>query len=175
MKVELREAIIARFEDAVIYAGAESYDKGMQQFGRLLEFLNRAFDPIRSKEQLRTLFDQMPEPSLLERRLIFGTMRYLPQILRFGLKQLSMTAEITLPKAPTGRPGMGLQEKVRIVDFVGSQHKHVISLDRCMKDAAKRFRVSEATVQRAWDDRTNLDDADFRSALKFLADGPRKD
>ena len=116
------------------------------------------------------LLDQMPELSLLQRRLVFGTLKYSPQIIRFVLKEMSKTAEITLPEIPTGRPGMELQERSRIVNFVGDQHKRVASLHRCMKVAAERFGVSEATVQRAWDDRTSLDDAGFRSALKFLAD-----
>jgi hypothetical protein len=173
VNAELREKLILKTEQVFMLAGAESYDQAMQQFGKMLEFLNSHYDPMRTKEQLRTLLDQMPEPSFMQRRLLFGVLKYLPQIMRFGLKRLAETAEFTLPEIPTGRPGLELQIRTEIVEFVGNQHKRVPSLDRCMKSAAQKFGVSKGTVQRAWDDRASLDDADFRSALKFLRDGPR--
>jgi len=172
VKVELREEILTRFEKAIMHAGAENYDQGMQQFGKILEYLHKNFDPIRSKESFRAVFDDMPDPSRLELRLILGVLNFLPQIARYALKHLVTIAEDDLPAIPTGRKGLELQEKVRIVDFVGNQLKHVRSLDRCIKTAAERFHTSESTVQRAWDDRTSIDPADFRSALRYLADGP---
>jgi hypothetical protein len=172
VQAKLREEIVARLEESIILAGAEDYDKGMQQFARMLEFVNRNFDPIRSKEQLRAVLDEIPDVSFLQARLFLGTAKYIPQIIRFSLKHLATASEDDLPPVPTGRPGLKLQEKTRIVDFVGNQHKSITSLDRCIKKAAERFRVSEATVQRAWDDRASLDPADFRSVLKFLEDGP---
>ena len=50
LQPELREEIIARLEKAMIWAGAECYDAGMQQFGRMLESFNRKYDPMRSRE-----------------------------------------------------------------------------------------------------------------------------
>lgn len=170
MDVELRERIILKIEQAYTVAGAKSYDQGMQQLGKMLEFINSHYDPMRSKEQLRTLLDQMPEPSFLQVRLIFGVVKYLPQLLRFGIKRLSEEAELTLLKIPTGRPRLELQINAEIVDFVGDEHKRVTSLDRCMANAAKKFSVSKATAQRAWDDRASIEDADFRSVLKYLRD-----
>ena len=173
MDAELRERIILKIEQAYTVAGAKSYDQGMQQFGKMLELINSHYDPMRSKEQLRTLLDQMPEPSFLQKRLIFGVVKYLPQLLRFGIKQLSEHAELSLPLIPTGRPGLDLQTRFKIVEFVGDQHKRVTSLDRCMTNAAEKFSVSKATVQRAWDDRASIEDADFRSVLKYLRDDPQ--
>ncbi len=156
----------------MILVGAKNYDEGMQQVARMLDFFARNFDQCRTKEQLAAVFDELPQPSFVESKLFLGAMTYLPQILRWSLKKLAEDAEEDLPSVPTGRPGLTLQEKVRIVDFVGEQHKRLLSLDRCMKRAARWFHVSEATVQRAWDDRASLEPADFRSALKFFADGP---
>jgi hypothetical protein len=171
MKPELREEIIQRTEQAFIEAGASSYDDGTLKFGKVLNFVNTQFVLVRTKEQFRSFLNEVPQPSLLNKRCVLGTLKYLPQILRFAFKSLSEIAEVTLPKIPTGKPGMELQMKIRIVDVVGNLHKRKTSLDQCMKIAAERFCVSKATVQRAWDDRTSLDDADFRSCLKYLTDG----
>lgn len=175
VKAELRDEIISRVEKSLILAGAKDYDEGMQQLARLLDFITRNFGQCRTKDQLAAVLNEMPQPAMLESRLFLGTLKYLPQIIRFGLKRLATIAEDTLLEVPTGRPGLELQERVKIVDFVGDQHKHVPSLDRCMKQAASWFHVSEATVQRAWDDRTSIDPADFRSALKFLGDRSSQD
>lgn len=175
MQPKLREEIVAKLEAGIILMGAEDYDKGMQQFARILEFVNRNFDPLRSKEQLRAVLDEIPDVSFVQAKLFLGTAKYIPQIVRFCLKHLATASEVDLPPIPTGRPGLHTQEKARIVEFVGNEHKRITSLDSCIKKVAKKFRVSEATVQRAWDDRASLDPADFRSALKFLEDGPPKE
>src|ERR1700722_19875683 len=157
VRAEFRDEVIRRVEENFVSAGAKDYDDGMRQFAKLLEFVTQNFDPMRTKEQFAAALDELPQPSFLQARLFLGALSYLRQIIRYGLKKLAETAEDNLPAIPTGRPGLLLQEKVRIVDFVGDQFKHMHSLAPCIKRAAKRFGVSESTVQRAWDDRTNMD------------------
>lgn len=172
MNAELSEKLIEEIEKCWKIAGADTYEDGIQPFAKLLDFLQKTFEPMRTKEQFREFLCQLPEPSRLERLFIFGGFRYMPQVVRYGLKKLSQTAEETLPAIPGGRHGPDLQEKTEIVAFVGRQHIRGYSLEQAKKSAAKRFSVSEATVQRIWDDRGSNGEIDFRSVLKYLADGP---
>ncbi len=172
MKAELRDKVILEFEQCMMRVGAENYDQGMQQFSKLLAFLQKRVDPMQSREQLSTLLDELPEPSLIERMFIFGGFKYLPQIIRHGLKELSKRADEDLPAIPTGRPSLDLQSKAKIIAHVGQRHTTGYTLEQAKKSAAKKFGVSEATVQRAWDDRGNIGEIDFRSVLRYLSDGP---
>jgi len=172
VNAELSERLIVEIEKCWIIAGANSYDDGIQTFAKLLEFVNKTFDPMRSKEQFRELLNQLPEPSWLQKLFIFGGFKYVPHVIHYGLKKMSQTAEETLPPIPRGRPGLDLQMRAEIVGFVGRQHTKGYTLELAKKSAAKRFGVSKATVQRAWDDRGSNSDIDFRSVLKYLADGP---
>ena len=154
VNAELREKLIVEVEKCWKIAGAENYESGIQTFAKLLDFVRNTFEPMRTKEQFREFLDQLPEPSWLERQFIVGGLRYLPQVFRFGLKKLSQTAEETLPP------------------LVGRQHTKGYTLEQAKKSAAKKCGVSEATVQRVWDDRGSNSEIDFRSVLKYLADGP---
>lgn len=172
MNAELREKLIVEVEKCWKIAGAENYESGIQTFAKLLDFVRNTFEPMRTKEQFREFLDQLPEPSWLERQFIVGGLRYLPQVFRFGLKKLSQTAEETLPPLPRGRIGIDLQQRAAIIGFVGRQHTKGYTLEQAKKSAAKKCGVSEATVQRVWDDRGSNSEIDFRSVLKYLADGP---
>ena len=172
VNAELREKLIVEVEKCWKIAGAENYESGIQTFAKLLDFVRNTFEPMRTKEQFREFLDQLPEPSWLERQFIVGGLRYLPQVFRFGLKKLSQTAEETLPPLPRGRIGIDLQQRAAIIGFVGRQHTKGYTLEQAKKSAAKKCGVSEATVQRVWDDRGSNSEIDFRSVLKYLADGP---
>src|ERR1017187_4702773 len=171
VNVELREKLILEIEQCILCAGAESYEEGMQQFAKVLAFLQKTYDPMRTKEQLRAFFDQMPEPSWKEKLFINGGFKYLPQVIHYALKQLSILADETLPPLPLGRHGLDLQTKKQIIAHVARQHIKGYSLELAKKSAARRFAVSEATVQRTWDDRGSLGEADLRFVVKFLTDG----
>ncbi len=175
MNAELREKLIEETERCWKIAGAESYESGVLTFSKLLEYVQKNFDPMRTKEQFREFLDQLPEPSWLQRQFILGGYRYIPQVLRYGLMKLSQAAEETLPPIPRGRPGLDLQQKSEIIGFVGRQHTKGYSLEQAKNSAAKKFSVSEATVQRTWDDRGSRSEIDFRSVLKYLADVPSTD
>ena len=73
-----------------------------------------------------------------------------------------------LPPIPRGRPGLDSFTKEEMVAHVGKRHTQGYTLEQAKKAAATKFEVSEATVQRAWDDRGNRGAVDFRSVLKFL-------
>jgi len=172
MKTELSEKVIEEIEKCWISVGAENFDSGIQQLAKLLAFMQRIFESMKTREQLREFLDQLPEPSWLEKQFIFRGFRYLPQVIRYGLKRASQIADETLPNIPRGRPGLDLQLRSEIVGFVGKQHMKGYSLELAKKSAAKKFSVSEATVQRTWDDRGSLGEIDFRTVVKYLADGP---
>ena len=172
MKAELRDSVILEMEQCLMRAGAKNYDEGMEQVAKLLTFVQSHFHPMRTKEQLTALLDQMQEPTASDRLIIFGGFKILPGILRFGLKELSKKADEDLPGIPSGHPGLDLQTKAKIIAFVGKQEMTGYSRELAKKCAARHFGVSEATVQRAWDNRGSIGEIDFRSVLKYLADGP---
>jgi hypothetical protein len=116
------------------------------------------------------LLDKMPEPTLKEQILIFGCFKFLPQLFRYAIKSAATFADEQLPPIPRGRPGLATYTKMTIVECVSNHYKRDASLERSKKLAAERFGVSVAMVQRTWDDRTNIEEADFRSVLKLIHD-----
>lgn len=175
MKSDSRDKIIAAFERAIPLTGVQDYDTAMVQFGKILEWLHKGYHPLRSKAHLTAFLDSMPEPKWSEMRFILGVFKYMPQIVRFSIKRLGEIVEDDVPEMPRGRPGLDAYSKAEIVAHVGKRHTAGYSLDQAKKSAAKRFSVSEATVQRAWDDRRNRDAVDFRSVLKYLSSGREGD
>lgn len=171
MKPSSRDRLIAEMERVFVFAGASDYDNAMEIFGKLLRWVQDHYHPMRSKSDFSALLESMPEPSWLEMRFILGTFRYMPQVVRYSLKRLTESAEDDFPKIPRGRPGLDAFSKAQIVAHIGKRHTAGYTLDQAKQSAARKFEVSESTVQRAWDDRGNRDAVDFRSVLKYLAAG----
>jgi len=172
VKAELRDKFVLDIEQLFIRAGAENYEQGAQQFVKLLNFFHSNFHRILTKEELGAVLDELPEPNWKERMFILGGVKYLPHLLHFGIKQLARIADETLPAVPSGRPGIVLQTREKVIAHVGRQHTKGYSLEQAKRSAALKFGVSEGTVQRVWDDRASIGEADFRFVVKFFADGP---
>lgn len=168
MKPASRDAIIEEFERAFVFVGAKDYDSGMATFGKILRRVDEHYHPMRSRSDLAAMLDSLPEPSWMRMRFMLGTLRHLPHLLRFGFTRLAEKAESDLPPIPSGRPGLDAFSKEQIIAHVGKRHMEGYTLDQAKRAAAKQFAVSEASVQRAWDDRGNRGAVDFRSVLKFL-------
>jgi hypothetical protein len=169
VKSTSRDRIIAETERVFILAGASDFDSGMAQYRKFLDWLNRHYQPMSSKTNFAAALDAMPEPSWLTMRFILGTLRYAPQLIRYGLKELSSRTEEDFGEIPRGRPGLDSYSKAQIVARIGKWHVAGYTLDQAKKRAAREFTTSETTIQRAWDDRGNREAVDFRSVLKFLA------
>jgi hypothetical protein len=170
MDADFQAKLINRMEELFRWAGAADYDDGMRQFRAILLRLVEGSEAIKTREDLARTLNQLENPSLLQRQLMLGSMRYLPQILRRWLREGAEVAEEVIPAPPTGRPPVDLQARAAVVEYVSELHKKGCSLELSKKRAGERFGFSESTVQRIWDDRGSLDDADFRSALRWLAE-----
>jgi hypothetical protein len=145
----------------------ETFAYSSRIFRRLAELVELAD----SEEKLNALFDQMLEPSILEEKLMLATMKYLPQIARFWIKQFATGALKELPGPPGGRPrATDEAQNAEIVACVVNLFGKGVSLETSKKRAALRFGVSETTVQRIWDNRATVGEADFSSALKWISD-----
>src|SRR4051794_39283342 len=103
MKPTSRDAIIDGIERAFILAGAKNYDDAMATVGKLFDWIQRHYHPMRSREDAAALLDSFPEPSWLRMRFIMGSIQSAPQLLHFGIKRLSDMAEDELPALPVGR------------------------------------------------------------------------
>jgi hypothetical protein len=172
VKAELRDKLVLDIEKLFIGAGAENYEQGAQQFAKMLDFLHSNFHRILTKEQFGAVLDELPEPSWKERLFILGGVKYLPHLLHYGVNQLAKIADETLPAVPSGRPGIDLQTREKVIAHVGRQHTKGYSLEQAKLSAALKFGVSEGTVQRVWDGRASIGEADFRFVVKFFTDGP---
>jgi hypothetical protein len=175
VKPSSRDKLIAEVERVFVFAGATDYDSAALIFGKLLQWVQERYCPMRSKRDLSALLDAMPEPSWMEKRFLFGAFRYMPQLVRYWLKRVGNHVEDDFPEIPRGRPGLDAFTKEQIIAHVGKRHIAGYTLDQAKKRAAKKFEVSEAAVQRAWDDRGNRNAVDFRSVLKYLASGGEND
>ena len=174
MKATSRDTIISEIERVLVHAGAKDYDSGMATFEKLLNWLQEHYHPMKSKEDFAALLDSLPEPSWLQMRFLLGSFKYTPHVMRYSLKRLTEMAEDDFPEIPRGRPGLDAYMKAQIVAHVGKRYTEGYALEQAKWSAARKFGISVSTVQRAWDDRGNRDEVDFRSVLKFLAAGPNE-
>jgi hypothetical protein len=169
-----RDAIISELERAMISLGAEDFDSGTAKCQRALDWFQRNYHPLRSKKDFATFLDEVPEPSFWRKRMILGVFRHSAHLVRFALTRIATVAEDTLPTNPSGRPGLDAIEKARIVVHVGRRYTAGYALDQAKKSAATKFGVSESTVQRAWDDRGNRAEVDFRTVLRFIEENAKE-
>lgn len=126
---------------------------------------------MRTKDDLRKLLDEVPNPLWVEERLLLATAKFLPQILAAVAKQFAETIAHDAPPPPPGRPQVDFQRKAEVVAFIEKLHMQGTGLERNKNRAAQRFGISESTVQRIWDGRGELGEADFRSALRWVLEG----
>ena len=171
MRAEQRDKLIERIDQAAQRFGAADFADGVRQASQFLETWLARFALVKTKDDLKKLLDEMPDPSLLEEKLILSLLRYLPQILRVWAKRLAEQAEEDFPAAPGGRPSTDLRERAEIVAYIGKLHLQGCSLELSKKRTATRFGRSESTIQRIWDNRGSIQPADFRSALKWVMEG----
>lgn len=167
VKAEVREEIIRRFEESFRSVGATSYDGAMQQFARILDRVQRYFEKLHSKEQLRASLDEM-KMSWWEERVLRAAAGSLPKIVRLLITKAAEAAEDTLPPLPVGRPGPDFHTKLEVIKHVGMKHTRGFSMDQSKRSAALAFGISRATVQRIWDERRDIGEPDFRGVLKAL-------
>jgi hypothetical protein len=171
VKPSSRDSIIVAVEEALKWAGAEDFDSGMAQFSRILIKLQERHEPMRSRERFAEVLDSIPEPTWLEMQLMKSLFRYFPYILRFGAREFSRKVEEEVPALPAGRPGLDAYSKARIVAEISDRQLRGYNLKQAKTQTARRLNLSFSTIQRAWDDRANREEVDFRSVVAFLADG----
>jgi hypothetical protein len=170
VKPQTREWILDSLDKAFIWAGESDFDSGMKSFKKVVDRMQSAHDTMHSKEHFSRVLDDLPEPSWLERRFIQGVFRYLPQVLRYGVKQLTQTVEEDIPELPRGRPGLDAYTKSQIVAEISRKEWKGCTHKQAKLRTARQFNISLATVQRAWDDRANQSEVDFRSVIKYLSE-----
>jgi hypothetical protein len=168
---EFIEKVIARFEGLLQKMGAENFEGGIDTTVRVLEFYLDELRKMRTKEEMRLILAQMPRASRPKRQLVLGVLKYFPQIFSYGIKQLASGEGYQLPAIPQGRPRVELQQKAEVAAYMGMLIvERKLSKEVAKKRAARRFGISESTVQRAWDDRIEESDADFHSSNAFFLD-----
>jgi hypothetical protein len=171
MRAEIREKLIERMEEAVRWAGSPDFETGMEVAYRFFDVMRDGVARMKTKDDVRKFFDDLPDPSPLEEALILASAKFAPQMISSAVKKFAAMIAADTPRLPRGRPKTDFQEKARIVAYVGKLHIQGCSLELSKTRAAKRFGVSESTVQRIWDDRASIGEPDFHSAMTWLLSG----
>jgi hypothetical protein len=88
---------------------------------------------------------------------MLATLKFMLLMVRLFFKKLGAIADEdeSLPPIPRGRPGVDAFTREKMVAYVGTLHMKGYTLVQAKGSAAKKFEVSEATIQRAWDNRGN--------------------
>ena len=169
MRQDLRDKVLMRFDELAKWVGDEDFEDSVQHVLRTLVVFQEWVLKMKTRDDLKKFLDDMPEPSRTEEKLLLGTLRYLPLIVRVWIKRLAKIAYKKIPAPPSGRPGTDLRIRARVSAYVGKLHTEGYALEVSKKSAARKFALSEGTVQRIWDDRGSIDEADFRSAFNWLS------
>src|SRR4051812_34922247 len=101
MRPELTEKVLQRLETAMQSVGSEGYDKDLLKLAAFLKYLSENIDRIKTRDELQTVLNQLPEPSFTEEKLILTALNYIPHILRYGVKKLGEAMKETLPEPPS--------------------------------------------------------------------------
>src|SRR5205085_9263163 len=110
--------IVGRMEGLYRWAGADSYEEAMHLTRRVAIGILKFSRRLKTKQQAREMFINLPEPSWLQQRLIFGAIRHTPRMLKNWTTQLLHTLEEELPKDKGGRPSIDLLTKIKVVGCV---------------------------------------------------------
>ena len=140
MKPATRDAIINEFERVFMLAGASDFDDAMTKTGKVVDWFQQHYHPMRSKKHFAELLDSFPEPSWLRVRFILGTLQYAPHLVRFGLKRFTEMVEEDLPAIPTGRPGLDAFSKEQVIAHIGKKHMAGYTLDQAKKSARENLK-----------------------------------
>jgi len=170
LRPEVREEIIRRTEAAFVSAGEESYDGAMKKLAAILQLGERYLKELGTKEQFRSALDKL-ELSRGQELLMLAGSKYLPQFVRWSISRLHDEAADTLPALPRGRPGLDARTKKEVRDFITLKIRAGYNTEQAKASAARHFNITEATIQRIWDDRGNeyAGEPDFRAVLKAFA------
>lgn len=171
MRPELRDRLMAKLDELARQLDEPDFASASSRTVRILQKLTEIMEPATSRNKLATFLDEMPEPSRMDELLMLASIRFMPFMLRAWLKGLASKADRNLPALPSGRPGVDVQTRQDVIDFVADLFKHGVSLEMSKKRAALHFAISESTVQRVWDDRGGVPEPDFKSAAKWLEKG----
>ncbi len=170
MNPAARDKAVRQIEAGIRWAGTDGFDAGMARARKVLSYVLEFVEQVQTKEDLVRCFDEM-QLTILQEKLLLGSLRFLPQILRVGAAQMSKKLEEQVPGSAGGRPGIPHTTRAEIVAFIGRLHMGGTSLTNCKKRAALRFDCGNSTVERIWLDRANIEEVDFRAAWEWLSEG----
>lgn len=173
LKAEQRDKFLSEIDDLARWAGASDFEEAAQLFKRLCVAFLTKLEPMQTREDFKNLLDGLPDLTFKDELMMKGLFRTFPQVLRYGLKQLANKAEKELPAPPTGRPPINYDTRAEIVTFIGQLNMRGTALEVCKKRAAQRFCCGVATVERIWIERGQIEEVDFRSALKWWSESFR--
>ena len=157
MREDFCEQLIAEAEQFARTLGGDFYAV-MKKAPQVVEkwrkhhFLaHEVWNHASSRDSLRTLLLNMPDPDPGELARWISFMRTLPFILRKDLQ----TAAKKLPPSPGGRPRELTEAECReICGEVGQLYGQGVSIRDAQKRMAQRYNKSLRTIQRAWQGRT---------------------
>ena len=178
MDEKLREKFVSAIEKAILIAGANDYEQGMQTTRKLLEWANENVKSIQTLDGLRTVLDSCPQMSKREEMIGLFLTNRLPQVIRFGLKIAAKKAVETIPAMKGGRPpAIPPQRVYEVLDYVSTLHRKGCSWEAAIRRTAMRFEISERTIERLWSRRESISDDDvmpevtFEDAIGYLVSG----
>jgi hypothetical protein len=164
---ESRDQILDAIEEAFQAAGASSYDDGIQTVIRLFDELQRSIQLIKTREHAATLLDLMPELPVHDEPLVVAAAKFLPQLLAMNIGQVVDKLVADFKPHISGRPRtLADDRKLAVVDYMGQLHLDGNSITVCKRYAARRFKVSVRTVERAWHDRTRIREGERKITLQ---------
>jgi hypothetical protein len=170
---EVRERIINAAEQALITVSGKSFEEGARFATKIVELVYTTVKQVQTKDELRKVMESAPEPSEHELQIILFAAENLPNLLRFGIKELSRRASTTLPTLQAGRRRkVTAQESRVVVNTVSELMVKGANLKAAKIRAAQQFGCSKRTVERIWSSRKNLPEAEITVAdvLRFFSE-----
>jgi len=160
----MREKMVVAFDQAVRMAGAQGFEKGMEQarvvcgvVTNLVIFANNFIQPIQTTDELREALDSRMSLSEKEQALLLFALENLPELLRLGISAIAKKAASTLPPPQAGRkPAFTAAQAQEALDYVSQLNRKGTPMPAAKLRAAQKFGCSRRTIERLWANRESI-------------------
>jgi hypothetical protein len=156
MRPEVRDEFLRLGDEVARTLGGSSFDEGLTLANALVSKLSEIISGVKTRELLIRELDAAELTPQAE-QLLLCALTVAPELLRFGLSELSKRAAETLPASKQRRPSVpaGTQtEMIRYMEYLYIEKK--IPLAVAKQRTASKFMWKLRTVERYWKQRDKI-------------------
>ena len=171
MKPEIRDAFLDGIEEVFRKLGEDNYDAAFDRLIRNTERFLYGLNLMRTKERAAALIDIMPDPTAEEELVALSFGKFLPQLAAMTVSDLVQKFVKEVAVSQSGRPkALQHDQRAAMVKEMGRLITEGYTAVLAKRYAARKFKVSFRTAERAWQKRAEILDGERHITLQEAKD-----